>query len=180
MKVRSVLILAAALTLPVGGAFVAKMGLLTGTAAYADSSSRSLLAQATPSQAPEGEMGRGRMGEKWGQELNLTADQQAQIKSIRDQERTASESLRQQMKTARERLETLMAGNADEAQIRQQHQQVQQIGQQLGDRRFEMMLKVRNVLTSEQRTKAAQLMKQHEGRHRWGGNKNQSGAKGSM
>jgi periplasmic protein CpxP/Spy len=181
MKVRSILLLAAtALVLPVGGAFVAYSGFVPGTA-YAESPSDNLLsdklnilAQATtpPNQTPdgpaEGKMRRRGMGEQWGKELNLTTEQQAQIKTIRDQERTASEGLRQQMKTAREQLGTLMAGNADDGQLRQQRQQVQQLAQQLGDRRFDTMLKIRSVLTPEQRTKAAELMKQNRGKGRHG------------
>jgi periplasmic protein CpxP/Spy len=175
MKVRSILLLAAtALMLPVGGAFIAHSGFASG-AAYAESSNNgfNLLAQnTTPDQQPTGKMRhrgmRKGMGEQWGKELNLTTEQQAQIKTIRDQEKTASESLRQQMKTAREQLGTLMAGNASDAQLRQQHEQVRQLGQQLGDRRFDTMLKIRNVLTPEQRTKAAELMKQHHERRHGG------------
>lgn len=181
MKSRSVLLLAA-LLVPVGGAYVAKTGLMPD-AAYADSPSyANLLAQSTaPSEKPEGRMRRGGMGEQWGKELNLTTQQQADIKAIRDQEKTGSEGLRQQMKTAHDQLETLMSGNASDAQIRSQYQQVQQIKQQLGDRRFDTMLKIRNVLTPEQRTKAAELMKQHKGRHSWGDRKEKSGAaSGSM
>ena len=182
MKVRSVLMLVAALSLPVGGAFVAKTGLLTGTAAYADSMNSSLLAQTTPSEKPEGKMrggmGREGMEKKWAQELNLTADQQTKIKSIRDQGKTGSEGLRQQMKTAREQLQTLMAGSASDSEIMAQHQRVQEIGQQLSDRRFKTMLETRSVLTAQQRTKAAELMKQHKGRHGWGG-KDKSGAAGA-
>jgi Spy/CpxP family protein refolding chaperone len=184
MKVRSVLLLAtAALMLPVGGAFVARTGLMSG-AAYAEPSrsALNLLAQGTPpDQNPEGlregKMRHKGMGAQWGKELNLTTEQQAQIKAIRDQEKTASQGLRQQMKTAREKLGTLMAGNADDGQLRQQHAQVQQLSQQLSDRRFDTMLKIRNVLTPEQRTKAAGLMKQHGGRrHGWGERRNESGA----
>jgi periplasmic protein CpxP/Spy len=164
---RSILWFAAtALMLPIGGALIAHNNFNSGVA-YADSPSSAfdLIAQNTPTdQQPAGKMRRKGMGEQWGKELNLTTEQQAQIKTIRDQEKTASESLRQQMKTAREQLGTLMAGNASDDQIRQQHDQVRQLSQQLGDRRFDTMLKIRSVLTPEQRTRAAELMKQHHGR----------------
>jgi periplasmic protein CpxP/Spy len=171
MKVRSVLLLAAtALMVPVGGAFVSHTGLLSG-AAYAEPSGSTLefLAQGTtpdpkPEGSSEGKMRWKGMGERWGKELNLTTEQQAQIKTIRDEEKTASAGLHQQMKAAREQLGTLMAGNADDAQLRQQHEQVQQLMQQMGDRRFDTMLKIRAILTPEQRTKAAELKKQHKGR----------------
>jgi periplasmic protein CpxP/Spy len=171
MKVRSILLLTAtALMLPIGGALIAHNS-FSSSSAYAESSGSAinLLAQNTsPDQQPAGKMRRKGMGEQWGKELNLTAEQQAQIKTIRDQEKTDSESLRQQMKTAREQLGALMTGNASDAQLRQQHDQVRQLGQQLGDRRFDTMLKIRSVLTPEQRTKAAELMKQHHGRRHGG------------
>jgi periplasmic protein CpxP/Spy len=185
MKVRSILLLAAtALMIPAGGAILARTGLLSG-AAYAESSGSTIefLAQGTtpdqmPKDSPDGKMRHKGMGERWGKELNLTPEQQAQIKAIRDQERTASADLRQQMKAARDQLGTLMAGNADDAQLRQQHGQVQQLMQQMGDRRFDTMLKIRAILTPEQRTKAAEMRKQHKGKGRWHGDRTQ--ARGMM
>ncbi len=64
-----------------------------------------------------------------------------------------------------------MTGNASDDQLRQQHQEMQALRQQVETRRFETMLQIRKVLTPEQRAKAAQLMQEHRGghHHRGGG-----------
>jgi periplasmic protein CpxP/Spy len=72
--------------------------------------------------------------------------------------------LRQQARTAREKLSTLMTGNASDGELRQQHEQMQRLMQQLSARRFDTMLKVRSILTPEQRAKSAEMKKQHQGR----------------
>lgn len=175
MKVRSILLIAAsAMMLPLGGALMANTDLLSG-AANAESSALNLLAQTTPAEKPEGGRRKGTGRGNWGQALNLTPEQQAQIKTIRDQERAASEGLRQEARTARQQLRTLLSGNASDAQIRQQHQKVQQLGQQLRERRFDTMLKVRAVLTPEQRAKSAELKQQRGERRGRGQRQNPSG-----
>ncbi len=117
-------------------------------------SSTKIVAQATTPSTQKGERG------NRFQQLNLSTEQQAQIKTIREQSKTSNQGLRDQMKTAREQLKTLLASNnASEDSIRQAHQQVQSLAQQMGDRRFDTMLQVRQVLTPEQRTKLAELQK---------------------
>lgn len=133
------------------------------------SASNGILAQDAPTQAPTEKKERGNKGEKIFQQLNLSADQQAQIKSIMEQAKTSNQGLRQQVKTAREQLKTLMTSNdASDDAIRQAHQQVQTLGQQMGDQRFDTMLKIRNVLTPAQRTKFAELHKQGREHRKWG------------
>lgn len=136
--------------------------------AFADSlsSSTSILAQDAPAQAPTEKKEWGNRGQKMYQQLNLSADQQAQIKSIREQAKTSNQGLRQQLKTAREQLKTLLASNdASDSALRQAHQQLQPLTQQMSDQRFDTMLKIRNVLTPAQRTKLAELRKQGGHRH---------------
>ena len=98
------------------------------------------------------------------EEINLSEDQKNQLAAIRDQYKEQIQSLRQQMRSERQKLRDLMAGTASMAEIRVQHQQVAKIGQSLHNLRFESMLEMRQVLTPEQRSQFAQLMKQH--RHR--------------
>jgi periplasmic protein CpxP/Spy len=163
MKSQSVLRFAAtALLVPVAGFAIAQSG-SHFNAAFAESplTQASLIAQNTPDQTPQGEKRRGDRGGKWMQELNLTADQQAKIKAIREQEKSASADRRTQMKAAFDQMRSLSAGSATDDQLRAQHQQVQQLRQQAEDRRFETMLKIRAVLTPEQRTKMAELMQKH-------------------
>jgi periplasmic protein CpxP/Spy len=130
------------------------------------SSSTSILAQDAPTQTPAEKKERENKGEKMFQQLNLSADQQAQIKSIWEQSKTSNQGLRQQLKTAHDQLKTLLASNtASDAALRQAHQQLQPLTQQMNDQRFETMLKIRNVLTPAQRTKFAELRKQGGHRH---------------
>jgi periplasmic protein CpxP/Spy len=167
MKLRSLLLAsAAAVLLPVGG-FVLTQSVLH-TAAFAQS----------PAPTEQNEPKRGMRdkkgwGDKWQEQLNLSADQKAKVKTIRDQEKSSSESLRQQIKAAAEKERSLMAGTASDDQIRQQHRETQALHQQMETQRFETMLKIRAVLTPEQRTKAAQFQKEHRG-HRRGGPGEQS------
>ncbi|MCG5058230.1 MAG: Spy/CpxP family protein refolding chaperone [Limnoraphis sp. WC205] len=97
-----------------------------------------------------------RMGRMFEQ-LNLSAEQQQQIDSIKEQRKASSEGLRQQMQAAMEQMRSLQASNASADQLRQQHQQIQQLHQQMGNQRFEAMLEIREVLTTEQRAKLAEL-----------------------
>jgi periplasmic protein CpxP/Spy len=174
MKLRSLLLAgAASVLIPVGGVVLTQSVLHT-----------TAIAQSTPSTGDQnaparGDRGKGGWGVKWQEQLNLSADQKAQIQQIRDQERTSSQSLRQQMKAAFEKQQSLMTGNASDDQLRQQHREVQALRQQAEDRRFDTMLKIRQVLTPEQRTKAAQLMKDHHGR-RHGGRGGDKEARGMM
>ena len=115
----------------------------------------------------------GKHGRKWGrgggmkqlfQQLNLSSEQSQQIEAIQEQFKTENETLRQQMQTQHQEMRSLMASDATSEQLRSQHQQVQDLHQQLGNNRFETMLQVREVLTPEQRTQMAELMEQHQGK----------------
>jgi periplasmic protein CpxP/Spy len=133
------------------------------------STSNSILAQDAPASAPTEKKGWGNRGQKMFEQLNLSADQETQIKSIMEQAKTSNQGLREQVKTAREQLKTVMASSdASDDAIRQAHQQVQTLGQQVGEQRFETMLKIRSVLTPAQRTKFAELRKQGRGHHKGG------------
>ncbi len=171
MKVQSVKKYAvSALLLPAVGLMIAH-SVSKIRPAFADTllSSTSTLAQDAPAQAPAQKKEWGNRGEKMFQQLGLSADQQAQIKSIMEQSKTSNQGLRQQVKTAREQLEKLMtSGDTSDDAIRQAHQQLQPLMQQMGDQWFDTMLKIRNVLTPAQRTKFAELHKQGEEHGKWG------------
>ncbi|MGB8703279.1 MAG: hypothetical protein WCD18_28010 [Thermosynechococcaceae cyanobacterium] len=94
MKLRSTVFLAAAiLALPVGGLLLSRA--MQPESAWAESLTPTFLAQAQPDAGSKPEH-KGR--DQWIKQLNLTADQQKQLKTIRDQEKTADNGLRQQMK----------------------------------------------------------------------------------
>ncbi len=104
-------------------------------------------------------------------QLNLSTEQQQEINSIREQRKASSEGLRQQLRTAMEEMRSLQASNASESELRQHHQKIQQLHQQMGNQRFETALEIREILTPEQREKLAQLKPERngEGRRNWRG-----------
>lgn len=98
------------------------------------------------------------------QQLDLTSEQSDQIKAISEQSETENQALFEQLQTNRQEMQSLLASNADPEQLRANHQNLQNLRQELGNNRFETMLKIREVLTPEQRTQMAELMSQRRGR----------------
>lgn len=127
--------------------------------------------------APHSRGSRGQSLQQWAQQLNLSADQVQKIQSINEQYKSQLEQSRTAIRQARQQFQEMMEGNsATDAQIRDQHQQLQNLQQQAANARFEKMLAIRNVLSPEQRTKSAELMRQR--RQEWRGrmhNMNPSG-----
>jgi periplasmic protein CpxP/Spy len=110
----------------------------------------------------KGERGdRGERMDKLLEQLNLTPEQSQNIEAIQNQSKTDRETLRSQMQAQHQEMRSLLASDASTEQLRQQRQQVEELHQQLGNNRFETMLRIREVLTSEQRAKIAELMEQH-------------------
>jgi periplasmic protein CpxP/Spy len=110
---------------------------------------------------------RGDRGDRMGkllEQLDLTPEQSQNIEAIKEQSKTATESLRSQMETQYQEMRSLLASDASTEELRQQYQQLEAFHQQLGNNRFETMLRIREVLTSEQRAKIAKLMEQHRGK----------------
>ena len=101
------------------------------------------------------------------QELGLDDNQTSQIKAIHEQAKQDTQGLRQEMRQAKEEMGKLMASDASDTELRQQYRKMQGIRQQLSRKRFEKKLAVRKVLTTEQRTKMAELKQQR--RQRWHG-----------
>lgn len=98
------------------------------------------------------------------QNLNLSQQQQQEIQGIRDRYESQFEQNRNAMEQAREQLRTLMTGDANDSQIRAQHQQVQQLAQQMGHLHFESMMEIRNVLDASQRKQFGEMMNQRRDR----------------
>lgn len=111
-----------------------------------------------------GGSGKGEGMKRLLEKLDLTPEQSAQIEAIHEQYHAANEQNYQQLQQAREEMRSLLAKDTNPNELRQQHQEIQSLRQQLGDSRFEVMLQVREILTSEQRQQMAELMAQHRGR----------------
>lgn len=98
------------------------------------------------------------------EQLNLTPEQSQKIDAIHEQFHSDNETLFQEMRTNHQEMRSLLASDASEEQLRQQHQKNQDLHQQLGTNRFETMLQVREILTPEQRSQMAELIGQKRGR----------------
>ncbi|WP_199245394.1 Spy/CpxP family protein refolding chaperone [[Phormidium] sp. ETS-05] len=109
-------------------------------------------------------MGRGQGGGMGGdrllQQLNLSQEQMQQIENIRTQYQSQFQAQMEQMRTERERMQNLLASDASEGDLRNQHNKMTQLHQKMGEMRFNQMMEIRRVLTSEQRRQMAQLMQQ--------------------
>lgn len=122
--------------------------------------------EASETEKPNKEEWRQRRKERFRQELNLTPEQATEIDQIRAEGKEARQSKREEYRAAREKMQTLMAGDASDDELRAQHRVIQGLRQEMGEARFENKLKIRQVLTPEQRQKMVELKKQRKGR--WG------------
>lgn len=104
--------------------------------------------------------GRGRGMDRLYEQLELSDEQSLQIEAIRDESHTENKALYQQLQTNTREMQSLLASNADTEQLQQQLQQLQDLKQQLSDRRFQTMLDIREVLTPEQRAQWGELIEQ--------------------
>lgn len=157
MKFRAVYLLAALpLLLPIGN------GLTIATESLFPSYA---IAQET-TEKPNKEEFKQRRREQFRQQLNLSPDQAAEIDQIREQNKQDKQAKRDAYRAARDEMQTLMASDASDDELRAQHQVLQNLRRDMGEARFETKLKIRQVLTPEQRTKMAELKKQRKGR--WG------------
>ncbi len=97
---------------------------------------------------------------KWMQALQLTPEQIKQVKAVESEYKAPIAAEHKKLNQAEETLEGLMVSGAPESQIREQHKQVQQLRQQFNSARFEVMLKLKDILTQEQRQKLATMNRQ--------------------
>jgi periplasmic protein CpxP/Spy len=111
-------------------------------------------------------VGRGGGMKKMLEQLNLTPEQSQQIETIETESRTKNDTLHQEKQAIHEEMRSLLGSDASVEQLREQHQKIQAIHQQLDDNRFETMLQVREVLTPEQRNQMAELMAEKSERNR--------------
>lgn len=109
-----------------------------------------------PSQAQE-------IGEAPGkllQQLNLSNDQLQQIKNIRSRNNSEIRSSRQRARQLQQEIQDLMSGTASSDLVRAKFNELQSARQQAAKLQFEQMLAMREVLTPQQRSQLAQLIKQ--------------------
>jgi len=141
------------------------------------------LLASSPSFAGEGgkgkHFGKGKMAFGMFKDLDLTSEQKDKIKAIKQETKNAMKDSKTTMRAEQSAMHALMtSGTATDEAIRAQHQKVQDLMAKNADARIETMIRIREVLTPEQRAKLATLMekrgkgKEHRGKGR-GKGKNQ-------
>ena len=155
MKFRAVYLLAALpLLLPIGNSLnIATESLFPSYAIAQENSEK-----------PNKEEFKKRRREEFRQQLNLTPEQAAEIDQIREQSKQDKDTKREAYKAAKDKMQALLASDASDDELRAQHRVLQDLRREKGEARFETKLKIRQVLTPEQRTKMAELKKQRKGR----------------
>jgi len=98
----------------------------------------------------------------FGRDLNLTAEQQAQIKKIQDSFREADKSLFDQMRTLRDSEPDPMSGSFDEPTVRAAAEARAKLQIELEVSRAKMMSQIASILTTEQKAQLAARRKQFE------------------
>lgn len=128
-------------------------------------SNTSIIAQRPSEDSPRrGKKGRGQRWERMMKKLDLTPEQTEAIQNIKEKYRGENPNIKEEIRENKEKMHSLLANDASSNELRQQHQKMQSLRQQMGDRKFESMLEMREVLTPEQRTKMAQLIKERSKR----------------
>ena len=97
--------------------------------------------------------------------LDLTDDQQEQMKQIHLQQREEIENLREQMKTAKERVDGLVdAEQFDEAAIREAAEEYSEFQTEFFVSRAEMQQEIRQILSPEQYEQLTEMRDRHKGK----------------
>lgn len=115
-------------------------------------------------QTGQGRMERGK--DRLMQQLGLNQQQIRDMEAIRAKYKDRMQTSQQNLRQASEEMRRMMSGTASSDQIRQQHQKVQALRNEVEDLRFSSMLEMREKLTTEQRAKLDQLMKKRGGNFR--------------
>ncbi len=111
--------------------------------------------------------GGGGFGLGFLKQLDLTSEQKTKLKEIRQGGKDQMKALRQAAKDSREALKTALAGTADDASLSKLFADSQSKHQAMIAQGFQQLLKVRAILTPEQRSKVKLLMderRSHRGR----------------
>ncbi len=92
--------------------------------------------------------------------LNTSPEQKQKIQVIRNEFQEKLRQQQEQLRQIQQELSQLMMNNAPESELRQKHEQFMQVREDIGNTQFDLMLKMRAVLTPEQRSQLAEIMQQ--------------------
>ncbi|WP_237743580.1 Spy/CpxP family protein refolding chaperone [Pleurocapsa sp. PCC 7319] len=95
------------------------------------------------------------------QQLNLTSEQQQQIRQIHRKYRQKIRQKKQSLTVLQQQLSDMMVGTETVELIRAKNQQLLALRQEIEKLRFESMLATREILTLSQRQKFREIMESH-------------------
>ena len=125
---------------------------------------------AQTAEKPDGKRGFGKKGHKRGghammfRGLDLTEEQKAQMKQIRQTSQEKIKPIREQMKANRQKLTELSGGNFDQAQVQAIAAQQGSLTAQMIVERESIKSQIFQILTPEQKAKAAEMKTQRKQR----------------
>lgn len=120
-----------------------------------------IIAQTSSPQPPENRTRRGNSSrERLIEQLDLTDDQKSKIAAIRQKYQERTKQIRETLRINEQELDTLLANNASDREIRAKHQQISRNRQEMNNLQFDSFLEIRQVLTPTQKTEFAKLMQE--------------------
>ncbi len=90
--------------------------------------------------------------------LNVSPQQKQEMQEIQNQHRVTLQQQQQQLRQVQKELNQLIASDASEAKIRQKHNQLLQMTQDMKTLNFDVMMQLRGILTPDQRARFAEIM----------------------
>lgn len=108
--------------------------------------------------------GGGKHGGKMFQKLNLTEEQQAQFKELREQSKETFEAKKEAVKSAKEKLTAAATTGATNAQLTTLFKEFQKARSDMSLYRFEQKLKMKALLTDEQKENFKLIRDKHKGK----------------
>lgn len=103
--------------------------------------------------------------EKFVKKLNLTQEQQDQIKSTREQSRAEMKPLFEQLRSEWHNYKKLSQSNATPEALKQQKEKIHQLRDQIREIHKKNFEKFESILTPEQKAKFEQMKKNHHHHH---------------
>lgn len=85
--------------------------------------------------------------------LNLTAEQKGKIEKIMEEEKANMQSFKKEMHAKMDNFKQTFASNASKSDVEKSHKPIKDMHEKMADSHFKVMLKIREVLSPEQRKK---------------------------
>ncbi len=92
-------------------------------------------------------------------QLNLSDSQLLQIRALQQRHRQEIQPLRQKLRQQHQELQAMLSSNATPEQLRAKYQEIGSLRQQISRLQFEHTLAIREILTPDQRSRLAEILR---------------------